>query len=68
MSKKIYIHIWDDTPENVALERVTEVVKCGKISKNNTMYCFLTHYHDDICVQSVEYRKNLVFRVFKHKN
>ena len=65
---KLYIDIRDNINPEDAIRRVAHVVGNGKISKNNTMYCFLTTWTDGIAVSTREYRKNDCFIVWKHKD
>ena len=67
MSEKIHITIEDGINPVVALERVAEVVRDGRVSKNGTMYCYATQFSDDIMVATAEYRKSDCFRVYKSK-
>jgi len=39
---KIIINIKDDTPANLALECVKQVIKQGRISDSGRSYCYLT--------------------------
>jgi len=64
---KIHIDIRDDIPPEVALDKVTQVVKGGRISKYNTLYCYLTVFPDSIAVAVNEYRKSDCFVVYKSK-
>jgi hypothetical protein len=40
---KIIIH-YDDISDTLALEHILEVIGQGKISKNNSQYCFITRF------------------------
>ena len=48
---KIHITIEDGIEPVVALDHVRSVVKHGRISKNDTMYCYLTLFPDGTMVQ-----------------
>lgn len=65
---KIHITIEDDIEPAVALDHVRSVVKHGRISKNDTMYCYLTLFPDGTMVQTREYRKSDCFRVCKDRH
>ena len=67
--KKIHITVCDDIPLERAVGYVRDVIKRGRISKNNTMFCYLTLIHDRetnqrIAVQTMDYRKSDCFRVY----
>lgn len=67
--KKIHITVCDDIPLDRAVGYVQSVIKRGRISKNNTMFCYLTLIHDKetnqrIAVQAVDYRKSDCFKVY----
>lgn len=64
---KIHIEIRDDIDPEVALTRVTKVVSGGRVSKNNTLYCYGTTWEDGICVHVRDYRKSDCFVVYKSK-
>ena len=64
---KIYIDIRDDIAPEDAIRRVAHVIEGGRVSKNNSMYCFLTTWKDGIAVSTREYRKNDCFVIWKHK-
>jgi hypothetical protein len=64
---KIHIDIRDDIKPEIALERVKQVIKGGRVSKNNTMYCFMSIFGDNITVVTREYRKSDCFVVYKYK-
>jgi hypothetical protein len=65
---RIHIDIRDNIDPEDAVRRVAQVISGGKISKNNTMYCFLTTWKDGIAVATNEYRKSDCFVVWKNKN
>lgn len=71
--KKIHITVYDDIPEEKALAYVQDVVKHGRISKNNTIFCYLTLFHDQetnqhISVQTLDHRKGDCFKVYLDKH
>jgi hypothetical protein len=65
---KIHIDIRDDINPEDAVRRVAHVISEGRISKNNTMYYFLTIWKDGVAVFTNEYRKSDCFVVWKKKN
>ena len=65
---KIHIDIRDDISTVDALDAVSRVISKGRVSKNNTMYCFLTIFSNRIAVSTNEYRKSDCFTVWKYKN
>jgi hypothetical protein len=65
--EKIHITIEDGIEPSVALDHVRDVVKHGRISKNNTMYCYGTLFPDGTVVYTNDYRKSDCFRVRKDK-
>jgi len=62
---KIIIDIRNDIDPEVALGRVKAVVEGGRVSKNNTLYCYSTVWSDDIVVAVRDHRKNDCFLVYK---
>lgn len=68
--KRIHITIYDDIDESTALECVKQVVSMGRISKNNTMFCYAsilnTSKYGDVAVVARDYRKSDCFLVCKH--
>lgn len=73
MERKIHITVYDDIPLERAVKYVHDVVRQGRISKNDTMFCYLTLLHDPnthqrVCVQTVDYRKSDCFRVYLDKH
>lgn len=73
MEKKIHITVYDDIPLDKAVGYVQDVIERGRISNNNTMFCYLTLIHNKetnqhVCVQTVEYRKSDCFRVYLDKH
>jgi hypothetical protein len=72
MEKKIHITVYDDIPLERAVGYVRDVVKHGRISKDDTMFCYLTLIHDRetnqrVCVQTMDYRKSDCFKVYLDK-
>lgn len=69
--KRIHITIYDDIDESTALECVKQVVSMGRISKNNTMFCYAsvleTSKYGDVAVFTRDYRKSDCFFVCKHE-
>ena len=71
--KKIHITVCDDIPLDKAVDYVHDVISHGRVSKNNTLFCYLTLIHDKktnqhISVQTMEYRKSDCFRVYLDKH
>lgn len=71
--KKIHITVYDDIPLERAVDYVHDVVRRGRISKDNTMYCYLTLIHDKktnqhVCVHTIDNRKSDCFRVYLNKH
>ena len=64
---KIIIDVRDDVDLEVAIERVKHVISEGRVSKNNTLFCFITTWSDGIRVHTRDYRKNDCFVVTKDK-
>jgi len=64
---RIIIDIRDDIDPEVALRRIAHVIAGGRISKNNTLYCYGTTWEDGICVHTRDYRKNDCFVVYTSK-
>lgn len=63
--RKITIDIRDNIDELTAVERVRDVISKGRISKNNTLYCYETVWEDGVCVHVRDYRKSDCFVVYK---
>ena len=61
------IKIEDNISDIVAINLVKEVIRQGKISNNETSYCYLTVF-GNICVETQQYRKTPCFRVYKEEN
>lgn len=70
-SGRICIDIKDGIDEINALECVKQVVSMGRISKNNTMFCYAsvlsTSKYGDVAVFARDYRKSDCFLVCKHE-
>jgi hypothetical protein len=64
---KIHIDIRDGIPQELAVEKVLKVIKQGRISKDDTIYCHLTVFEDGIHVAVNDYRKSDCFIVYKSK-
>jgi hypothetical protein len=64
---KIHITIEDGIEPEVALDHVRSVVKHGRVSKNDTMYCYATLFPDGTAVHTRDYRKSDCFVVYKDK-
>lgn len=64
---KIIIDIRDNIDYSLAMERVSAVIDKGRISRNNTLYCYYTAWADGINVSVRDYRKNDCFVVYKTK-
>jgi len=54
--KKFIIEIRDDIGDYEAIESLLEVMHIGRISKNDTMYCYHTEMHNGIHVSAMEKR------------
>jgi hypothetical protein len=65
---RIIIDVRDDIDPGVALLRVGNVIHQGKISKDNTEYCWLTTFHDGTQVITRDNRKSNCFVVCKDKS
>jgi len=68
---KIHIDIRDDIDAVTATKLVHDVILNGRVSRNNTMYCYLTVFHTtyygDVHVVTRDYRKSDCFVVYKAK-
>ena len=64
---RIIIEVRDDIDPAAALLYVGNVIHNGRISKNNTKYCWLTTFHDNVTVVVRDERKNDCFVVYKTK-
>ena len=64
---KVLLYVQEDIPLLTALERVSEVIKEGRISKNGTCFCYITKFKLDGIVVSAEttLAGTDTFRVFK---
>jgi hypothetical protein len=65
---KIIIDIRDDIDPTAALLYVGHVIHQGRISKNNTKYCWITVFHDGVQVIARDNRKSDSFVVLKDKS
>lgn len=65
--KQILIKFPDDMPDINALNYVKAVVAEGKVSKNNTLYCFITEFTDKTLVSVSERAKHPTFTLWKRK-
>jgi hypothetical protein len=65
---KIHIDIRDGIEPQVAVEKVLCVIKNGRISKNNTLFCYLSVFPDNIAVTVNDNRKSDCFVVSKKIN
>jgi len=54
---KIIIDIKNGIGDYEALEAVKDVVACGRVSKNETLYCYHTEFHNGIHVSTMLKRK-----------
>jgi len=64
---KIHITIKDGVSDEEALSKVLAVVKQGRISKDNKLYCYLTAFPDGIDIAVSDYRKSDCFTVYRSK-
>lgn len=55
---KFIIDIEDDIGDYEAIYALLDVIALGKISKNNTMYCYHTEMYNGINVTAIEKTKN----------
>ena len=55
---KFIIEIRDGIGDYEAIEALLEVMNVGRISKDDTMYCYHTEMANGINVSSIEKRKN----------
>lgn len=65
--KQILIKFPDDMSDMDALNYVRNVVKMGKVSKNNTLYCYWTQFVDNTCVSVNDRAKHPTFRIWRRK-
>ena len=64
--RRLTIVIRDDTPDDVAMRRVTNVIDQGRISRGGKAYCFCTSWTDGIVVCSdVTRAGNDTFHVYR---
>ena len=64
---RIIIDVRDDIDPAAALMYVGNVIHQGRISKDDTKYCWLTTFHDGVTVAVRDYRKSDCFVVYKSK-
>ena len=62
---RIIIDVRDDIDPAAALLYVGNVIHQGRISKDNTKYCWLTIFHDNVTVVVRDERKSDCFVVYK---
>ena len=67
MTNKFIIEVRDGIDPNEALDRVGHVISEGRVSKNNTLFCYHTSWSDGINVTTRDYRKNDCFVVYKNQ-
>jgi hypothetical protein len=66
---KFIIEIRDNIGDYEALEAVMSVITSGRISKNDTMYCYHTVFNNSIHVSFIEKRKHSKSeKIIVHKN
>ncbi len=54
---KFIIDIRDDIGDYEAISALLDVIASGRISKNDTMYCYHTEFHNGIHVSAMEKKK-----------
>ena len=64
---RIIIDVRDDIDPAAALLYVGNVISQGRISKDDTKYCWLTTFHDGVMVVVRDERKSDCFVVYKSK-
>jgi len=64
---RIIIDVRDDIDPAAALMYVGNVIHQGRISKNDTKYCWLTTFQDGVTVVVRDYRKSDCFVVYQSK-
>jgi hypothetical protein len=64
---KMTIKILDDIDPAIALMRVTQVVQEGRVSQNNTKFCWYTEWSDNIAVATINERKSDHLVVYRPK-
>lgn len=66
---KFIIEVRDDIGDYEAIDALLSVMACGRISKDDTMYCGHTEFHNGIHVSAMEKRKGSKSERFViHKN
>lgn len=64
------IDIRDNIPHDVAISCLLEVIKRGRISRNETTYCYHTVFCTsvgNVCVSTKKYIKSDCFVIYKEK-
>jgi hypothetical protein len=64
---RIIIDVRDDIDPAAALLYVGNVISQGRISKDDTKYCWLTTFHDGVTVVVRDERKSDCFVVYQSK-
>jgi hypothetical protein len=64
---RIIIDVRDDIDPAAALLYVGNVISQGRISKDDTKYCWLTTFHDGVMVVVRDERKSDCFVVYQSK-
>ncbi len=62
------IDIRNDIRHEMAIALLLEVIKMGRISKNNTLYCYATRFQTSlgtVVVATRKYRKSDCFVIYK---
>lgn len=68
MSERIIVENRTELPMNEVLSYVKKVIRQGRISKNNTQYCYVTTWRDGIIVYTDKNKKSDRFVVERDKN
>lgn len=66
-NEKLIIQVKGDISILDALEYAKEVIRLGKISNNNTQYCYATTFLDNIVVYSDKNKKSHRLTVQKYR-
>jgi hypothetical protein len=64
---RIIIDVRDDIDPAAALLYVGNVISLGRISKDNTQYCYITTFEDGVVVAVRDERKSDCFVVYQSK-
>jgi len=64
---RIIIDVRDDIEPLAALVYISKVISSGRISKDDTKYCWLTAFHDGVTVVTRDNRKDDCFVIYKSK-